>query len=173
MADRTRTTRSSQLGHLPNWTGPARRMAELIARSIQLGHPPNWTGPAWRMAELVARSIQLRYPPNRTGPARRMAELVARSIQLGHPLTRTGPARRMAELVMRLIQLGGWPSWLCVRSSSAIRRAGRVFDPARPSVVLDCLFFSSGVLLSLKLMLERFYRECVKKVSARKYDFRH
>ena len=27
----------------PNWTGPARRTAELIACLIQLGHPPSWS----------------------------------------------------------------------------------------------------------------------------------
>ncbi|KAF3568886.1 hypothetical protein DY000_02015759 [Brassica cretica] len=93
--------RSFQLGHPPNWTGPARRMAELVALSIQPGHPPNWTGPARRMAELVARLIQLGHPPNLTDPPGRMAELVAHSIHLGHP-----------------------PGCPRVRSSSAIRRAG-------------------------------------------------
>ncbi|KAF2572146.1 hypothetical protein F2Q70_00002577 [Brassica cretica] len=52
--------------HPPNWTSPARRMAEMVARLIQLGHPPNWTGPAWRMAELVARSVQLGHPSSWT-----------------------------------------------------------------------------------------------------------
>ncbi|KAF3538061.1 hypothetical protein F2Q69_00023017 [Brassica cretica] len=37
-----KTSRSFQLGHLPNWTSPARRMAELVACSIQLGGWPSW-----------------------------------------------------------------------------------------------------------------------------------
>ncbi|KAF3558979.1 hypothetical protein F2Q69_00013351 [Brassica cretica] len=57
--DGMKTARSFQLGHPPNWTGPARRMAELVECSIQLGHPPRWTGSARLMAELVVLSIQL------------------------------------------------------------------------------------------------------------------
>ncbi|CAN6906307.1 unnamed protein product, partial [Brassica oleracea] len=44
--DGTVTARSFQLDHPPNWTDPARRMAELaelVACSIQLGHPPSWS----------------------------------------------------------------------------------------------------------------------------------
>ncbi|KAF3526519.1 hypothetical protein F2Q69_00047370 [Brassica cretica] len=37
----------------------------------------------------------------------------------------------------RSFQLGHPPNWSRVRSSSAIRRAGHVFDPARPSAELD------------------------------------
>ncbi|KAF2561287.1 hypothetical protein F2Q70_00017010 [Brassica cretica] len=68
-----------------------------------------------------------------------------RSSQLGHPPNWTDPARRMAELIARSIQLCHPPSWSCVRSSSAVGRAGRAFDPTRPSVKLDCLFFGSGL----------------------------
>ncbi|KAF3570376.1 hypothetical protein F2Q69_00059719 [Brassica cretica] len=71
----------------------------------------------------TSRSFQLGHPPNWTGPAR----------QLGGWPSWTSLARRMAELVFCSIQLGGWPSWSCVRSSSTDGRAGRVFDPARPS----------------------------------------
>ncbi|KAF3528805.1 hypothetical protein DY000_02040853 [Brassica cretica] len=48
----------------------------------------------------------------------------------------------MAELVLCSIQLDGWPSWSRVQSSSADGRAGRVFDPARPSAELG--WFSSA-----------------------------
>ncbi|KAF3541559.1 hypothetical protein F2Q69_00022985 [Brassica cretica] len=67
------------------------------------------------------------------------------------------PARASAEL-----------DW----SSLAYGRADRAFDPARPSAEMDYSFFGYGVRLSLKLMFESFYRECVEKVSARKCDFR-
>ncbi|KAF2617665.1 hypothetical protein F2Q68_00039312 [Brassica cretica] len=88
--DGMKTARSFQLGHPPNWTGPSRRMAELVA----------WTGPDRRMAELVACSIQHGYPPNWTGSAWRMAKLVVWSIQLGHPpswtfCTSKGPNERV------------------------------------------------------------------------------
>ncbi|KAF3532738.1 hypothetical protein DY000_02039783 [Brassica cretica] len=137
--DEMKTSRSFQLGHSPNWTGPARRMAELAACSIQLGHPSSWTDSARRMAKLVACSIQLGHPPNwtgsaRTSSARRMAELVTCSIQLGHPPNWTGLARwiwsrvRSSSAIRQagLVQLGGWPSWSRGQTSSAIRRAGLV-----------------------------------------------
>ena len=40
-----------------------------------------------------------------------------------------------------VIQLDGWSSWPRGRSSSAIRRAGRVVDPARPSAELDGVLY--------------------------------
>ena len=138
--DEMKTSRSFQLGHSPNWTGPARQMAELVACSIQLGHPSSWTDSARRMAELVACSIQLGHPPNwtgsaRTGSARRMAELVTCSIQLGHPPNWTSSAWRMADLVAWSNQLGHPPSW----TGSAWQMAEMVVlvDPARPSAELD------------------------------------
>ncbi|KAF2616823.1 hypothetical protein F2Q68_00039797 [Brassica cretica] len=103
--DEMKTTRSFQLDHPPNWTGPARQMAELVACSVKLGHPPNWTGPAQH---------------------RQMAKLVACSFQLAEwpfwSRVRSSSAIRRAGLV----RLGGWPSWPRVRSSSAIRPAGLV-----------------------------------------------
>ena len=48
----------------------------------------------------------------------------------------------MAEHVAGSVQLGGWPSWSRARSSSAIRRTGRVVDLARPTAELD--WFSSA-----------------------------
>ncbi|KAF3571021.1 hypothetical protein F2Q69_00058956 [Brassica cretica] len=95
--DGMKTARSFQLGHPPNWTGPSRRMAELVA----------WTGPDRRMAELVAW----------TGPDRRMAELVACSIQHGYPPNWTGSAWRMAKLVFctskGLNERVGLRVWFC------------------------------------------------------------
>ena len=51
-ADGTRIARSFQLGHLLNWTGPARRMAELVAWSIQLSHLPSRIGSVRQTDEL-------------------------------------------------------------------------------------------------------------------------
>ncbi|KAF2574834.1 hypothetical protein F2Q70_00004950 [Brassica cretica] len=64
--DGMKTVRSFQLGHPPNWTCSARRMAELVVLSISLGHLPNWTGPAWRMDGRAGRLFD---------PARPSAEL--------------------------------------------------------------------------------------------------
>ena len=60
--DGTVTTRSFQLSHPTNWTGPARRMAELFACSIQLSHPPSWTGSVGGWPSWSCLSIQLGHP---------------------------------------------------------------------------------------------------------------
>ena len=100
--DGMKTTRSFQLGHPPNWTSPARRMAELVACSVQLRHLPSWSrfDPARPSTELDWFSSADGRASRVVDPARPSAELVAWSIQLCHPLSWTGSAWRMAELVV-------------------------------------------------------------------------
>ncbi|KAF3554011.1 hypothetical protein F2Q69_00013341 [Brassica cretica] len=95
-----KTTRSFQLEHPSNWTGPARPSAELnwpssaIRRTglAQLGGWPSWS--CVRSSSEIHRTglVQLGGWPS-WSRVRSSSELVVLSIQLGHPPNWTGPAR--------------------------------------------------------------------------------
>ena len=98
------------------------------ARSFKLCHPPNWTGPALRMAELVACSVQLGGWPGWSCVRSSSACPARPSVELDWSSSADGRACRVFDQARRtgLVQLGGWPSWWRVRSSSANRRTGLI-----------------------------------------------
>uniref|UniRef100_A0A0D3BV74 Uncharacterized protein n=1 Tax=Brassica oleracea var. oleracea TaxID=109376 RepID=A0A0D3BV74_BRAOL len=114
--DGMKTARSFQLGHPPNWTGPARRMA------IQLNNSDLVVDPARPSAELDWSISAIRRAGRVFDPARPSAELDWSS-------SADGRAGRVFDPVC--------PSAELDRSSSADGRAGRVFDPARPTAELE------------------------------------
>ncbi|KAF3501376.1 hypothetical protein F2Q69_00043305 [Brassica cretica] len=112
--DGTVTARSFQLGHLPNWTGPARR-AGRVFYPAQPSAKLDWSGSADGRAGCVF------------DPARPSAELDWFILAGGRASRIVDPAPPSAELdwfSSAVGRAGGWSSW-------------RLVDPARPSAELD------------------------------------
>ncbi|KAF3561750.1 hypothetical protein DY000_02016487 [Brassica cretica] len=107
--DGTVTVRSFQLGHLPNWTGPARR--------------------AGRVFDPAQPSAKLDWSGSADGRAGRVFDLARPSAELDWFILAGGRAGRIVDPAPPSAEL----DWF----SSAVGRAGRLVDPARPSAELD------------------------------------
>ncbi|KAF3543445.1 hypothetical protein DY000_02007319 [Brassica cretica] len=134
--------RSIQLGHSPNWTGLARRTAELN---------PSWVsvlGPARRTAELNPSRVHLGRSPNKTGPAWRTAELNPSWVTIAvlYDQSECSSEKRVFydfkivkfQRYVRSRRIKNELNAIFERGVPRTRRRRTPVDPARPFAKLDC-----------------------------------